>query len=199
MAKSDVRLIEEGGSLWLTAPIDARWKVLYRIEIVHERVIFGEARIVASGRTIPPDGVTAPVLRSVAVGEHRRGLIEEFSRVSARLGEAAEQLGDLTRSDLVGAGLPLALFELDAPKRRPRTRKNDLWFAEVAKSYAALVEAGSTRPIPALAKLLGLSSNTTAGAVRDARAKGFLTRTTGGRAGGRLTAKAKRILDEKEE
>jgi len=82
------------------------------------------------------------------------------------------------------------------PGKPKRQRRDDLYFARLAARYAELVELGMRRPIPLLAAETGLAPSTLTAAIRDARRTGFLTATPRGRAGGRLTAKARRLLDD---
>jgi transposase len=77
-------------------------------------------------------------------------------------------------------------------------RRDDRFYAEVAAAYAEAVAAGNNRPIDTIADALGRSRNTVKDVIREARARGLLTETTHGRAGGRLTAKAKKLLRRRE-
>src|SRR5688500_2695354 len=103
------RFIEFEGALWFEAPTtDSRWKVWYRLDIARERLVFAELRIVPAGRTIPPDGMSAALLRSIPNGEHRRQLGEVAARDSHRLGDEHADLMD-------ALGIPR---ELTLPRRQ---------------------------------------------------------------------------------
>jgi predicted transcriptional regulator len=79
-----------------------------------------------------------------------------------------------------------------------RMRRDDRFYAEMAAAYAEVVAAGNNRPVDTIAEALGRSRNTVKDVIREARARGLLSETTHGRAGGRLTAKAKRLLKQRE-
>lgn len=197
---------DDDGALWLEADVDREWRVRYRLDVVRGRIAFAEAHVVPRGKRTPGRGINANVLRAVAVGEHRRELLAEMgetraARLLAEHPELRAYVASLTPEDLEGMVLSTELFDLDAlrPRREKGRRKSRRWYAEVARLYAALVAAGATRPIPTMVEMMGLAPATVSGAVRDARQMGFLTKTRSGRAGGRLTAKAERLLHNDDE
>ena len=207
MAKA--RIIEAGGALYLEADVDRDWAVRYRLEYARRRIVFADVHVFPRGGRTPAHGITPNVLRTVTVGAHRRALRDEWAlhaaqRMADDLGVEHGELRSLletmlaARNDDSTPTLSLDTFDLDAlrPRRERGRRKSEHWFAEVARFYAAIVATGSTRPIPLMAQMMGLAHATVSGAVRDARKRGYLTSTRGGRAGGRLTARAERLLDD---
>jgi hypothetical protein len=78
--------------------------------------------------------------------------------------------------------------------RRSGCAGTSAFYAGMAAAYAEAASAGHNRPIDTIAQALGRSRNTVKDVIREARARGLLTETTHGRAGGRLTARAKRLL-----
>jgi hypothetical protein len=82
------------------------------------------------------------------------------------------------------------------PGRRGHSESHTLDLARVARAYADLVAADDPAPLRTLAEHLSLSYQRVRNLVHEARTKeGLLTATKAGRASGRLTAKAERILE----
>lgn len=81
----------------------------------------------------------------------------------------------------------------ERPGRRGRT---DLEYAHLADAYARLVADGDRAPVRTLAVDLSVAESTVRNQVSEARARGLLTSSRPGRAGGRLTARARRLLTE---
>jgi hypothetical protein len=171
---------------WLEVRVDGGWLVRYRPEVVRGRLVFAEMHLAPAGSETPREGVTPALLRRVAIGEHRQLLVDEAARAFIEhLGQPHEPI-TLSRE--------LFLSPAGAAEKPRRRRRDDRWYAEAARLYAALVEGGATHPLPTLAGQLGLAQSSAATVIRDARSMGLLTATSRGRAGGRLTAKARRIL-----
>jgi hypothetical protein len=82
--------------------------------------------------------------------------------------------------------------------QRPGRRKRpEIEWAELARNYVDALEREPDRPVEALAESLNMKRKTVSNALESARRRGLLTRPRKqGAAGGRLTAKAKRLLDE---
>ena len=208
--------------LWYEAEV-GEWVAAWRLLPQGGRVVFGELRLFPTeprrkaGRWsadrlgdrahVPGGGITVKELRRLVleIGEHRRQALAEVARwvrkeqrrerpllypfgpegLFARHG-VTEAFVDLTRGEVSGA-----LSTHLPPKRM---RRDDRFYAEMAAAYAEAVAAGNNRPIDTIADALGRSRNTVKDVIREARARGLLTETTHGRAGGRLTAKAKKLL-----
>jgi hypothetical protein len=134
---------------------------------------------------VPTGGVTARLLRQVKVGKY-----------------AALAVDDLRAwiEEKFGAD---ALRRLDAhtvrPSRRqppkPRTERNgDVYYAELARDYSLLCERGISQPTKELGTMRGLPLVRIRSHLHLARANGFLTATSRGRAGGELTTRAREVL-----
>jgi hypothetical protein len=209
--------------LWYEAEV-GEWVAAWRLLPQGGRLVFGELRLFPNeprrkaGRwsadrlgnraQVPGGGITVNELRGLVarIGDHRRQAQAEPARwvmkeqrrerplgypfgpegLFARHG-VSEALVDETGgvvSGVVATHLP--------PKRM---RRDERFYAEMAAAYAEAVAAGNNRPIDTIAAALGRSRNTVKDVIREARARSLLTETTHGRAGGRLTAKAKKLLD----
>jgi hypothetical protein len=75
---------------------------------------------------------------------------------------------------------------------RPRKESKDLALVQLVQQYLEL--ADSPRPLVRLAQELQLSKSTISGRLQLARERGLLVSAGHGKAGGRLTPRAKRIL-----
>lgn len=117
-------------------------------------------------------GITSGVLRKLPLSQI----------VSDALGaQGAEEVARAALGDLQ-----------EAAKSR---RRDDHYYAMVADAYAKITAAGETRPLPTLSEWTGLGIDTMRTQVSEARKRGILTGVHG-RAGGRLTDKAKALLGE---
>jgi hypothetical protein len=210
--------------LWYEAEVD-EWVAAWRLLPQGGRVVFGEMRLFPNeprrkaGRwsadrlgdraQVPGGGITVRELRRLVleIGQHRR---QAQADVTRWIGEKERRERPLLfpfgpeglferhgvteafvdpASGLVGGALATHL----PPKRM---RRDERFYAEMAAAYAEAVSAGNNRPVDAIAKALGRSRNTVKDVIREARARGLLTETTHGRAGGRLTSKAKKLLKQ---
>jgi hypothetical protein len=84
---------------------------------------------------------------------------------------------------------------------RPGQRgRPDLEYAQLADAYLALLNQAETtaKPTKALAEQLYLSESRVANLLSEARRRELLTKPPPGRAGGRLTATAERLLAQRE-
>jgi hypothetical protein len=114
-------------------------------------------------------------------------------------------LTDLHRQarDAIGSGQQIGIgIEVDASafrrNRRPgRVGRPDIFYARLANRYLQLVETTSS-PTKSLAAEIHESQPTTRDLIHEARRRRLLTKTERGRAGGRLTEKAKRLLSGEE-
>jgi hypothetical protein len=211
--------------LWYEAKV-GEWVAAWRLLPQGGRVVFGELRLFPdeprrkAGRwsaerlgdraQVPGGGVTVKELRRLVleIGEHRRQALSEVSRWVRKemrrekpLGAPFRPEGLFARHGVTQAFVDQTRGEVSAfathlqPKRM---RRDDRFYAEVAAAYAEAVAAGNNRAIDTIADALGRSRNTVKDVIREARARGLLTETTHGRAGGRLTAKAKKLLRRRE-
>jgi hypothetical protein len=208
--------------LWYEAEV-GEWVAAWRLLPQGGRVVFGELRLLpneprrkagrwsADRARVPGGGITVKELRRlvVEIGEHRRQaqsgvsnwITKELRRERPLLYPFGPQ-GLFERHGVTGAfvdetgGVVSGVVAMHlAPKRM---RRDNRFYAEMAAAYAQAVEAGNNRPIDTIADALDRSRNTVKDVIREARARGLLTETTHGRAGGRLTAKAKRLLRQRE-
>jgi len=74
----------------------------------------------------------------------------------------------------------------------------DSKYAAVAYMYVKFVSQGLENPVTSLADFLECDKNTASSRVMEARSRGLLTKPKAGTFGGRLTAKAEKILGIKE-
>ncbi len=77
------------------------------------------------------------------------------------------------------------------------SRRDDLFYAEVAAVYVDVTRATKRGIYQAMAALLPLAASSLADAVKEARKRELLTRPIEGRSGGTLTPKAKELLEGK--
>lgn len=106
--------------------------------------------------------------------------------------------GDEVRfAELLAEGQPAEIQQWAAlvTARTGVRGKDDRVFAEVANQYVLLVGAGERAPLKKLAEVLHVSRSRARNVVLEARKRGLLTETKPGRAGGDLTAKARRLLE----
>jgi hypothetical protein len=78
-------------------------------------------------------------------------------------------------------------------------RTGDLTYARLADQYLRFVDAGSKRPVAALAEYLEITSQTVSERLRTARNRGILTSSGSGQAGGSLTEKGLQLLADQSE
>jgi hypothetical protein len=208
--------------LWYEAEV-GDWVAAWRLLPQGGRVVFGELRLFPNeprrkaGRwsadrlgdraRVPGGGITVKELRRLVleIGEHRRRSQSEVGRWIGREQRRKQPLGypfgpeglferhGVTEAFVDPAsGLEGGFVATHLPPKR--MRRDERFYAEMAAAYAEAVSAGNNRPIDTIAQALGRSRNTVKDVIREARARGLLTETTHGRAGGRLTARAKRLL-----
>ena len=190
MARRETRLnlpwtLERGHETVLTASLGDGWQgQAFYVEQGGELVV-RELRIAPAGEKVPGGGVTASTLRRLRLDDLRAALAEHARSIREHMGDAA-----LAPSGLLGRH-GLAQLAEEASEPAPR---DDLYFARIAARYAELVEQGNKRPAPTIARELDHPKSYVEHAIRRARITGLLTPTTRGRAAGRLTPKARRIL-----
>jgi len=141
--------------------------------------------------------LTAALLHRMRTGEaiaRARVIASATARARARRGEhrAGPARGD-------GPAVDLAHFAALVNERTGTRGKGDEVFARAAAEYVGFVEAGERAPLRALAGVIQVSESRARNIVHEARARGLLTKTKPGRRGGRLTAKARRLLDGEDE
>lgn len=173
-------------SVWLEVDLDGSWTVAYRLEATGGRIVFGEMKV--SQRRSSSRGVDASLLRRIPVGEHRQLVDQHIDQLRERYGDVL-----LAPKGLLGRHGLAEVVQAAKQRRAPRDAR---YFAQLAARYVELLEAGVTRPTPIIAEELDRPRSYVTNAIRDARKMGLLTPTTHGRAGGRLTPKARRLLKQ---
>lgn len=142
-----------------------------------------------------PDGVIVRTLLIQTPAES--GIVSAQLRLS--INEAIRRAIPLLRK--VGA-VPEAMhrfpdgFVLKEPRRPGRKGHSDLYLSALASRYVRKTMAGNRRAVAELAAEMHLSVETVRGLLVDARNRELLTRPPAGKAGGRLTEKALRLLGQ---
>jgi hypothetical protein len=135
---------------------------------------------------VPAGGITARLLRTVKVGKAAEPVIADY-RHAIRKWFGADALKRLDAH----TGQPSRRRR----RREPRSRRaTDRSYAELARDYAWLWQHGERAPTAALAAMRGVPIEKMRSHIHLARANGFLTETSRGRAGGEVTAKAWGVL-----
>jgi hypothetical protein len=107
----------------------------------------------------------------------------------------AQQVADEFAQDFFRQALPPDWREASLRKRRSGRRPvGDIELAEIADAYCRACDDAPGRPMPLLAEREHLSVHALQGLKRKAVERGLLKLNGQGKAGGHLTAKAKRIL-----
>ncbi len=194
------------GALWFAVALEGSWTACYRLRARDGRPVVIELRIVPTPpdevvnlstdgepqghHEAPGDGLTAGILKDqVVMGRHVYELLPQALRMASRKG----QLGGELFSEMVGA----LGFDPDSKPRRGRRGPKgwpDEDYVRLAVDYIARCESGSRSPVADLAETRGTSVDAVRQALYRARKRGLLTRQKKGRAGGQLTAKAKKLL-----
>ncbi len=186
------RLLSDGNQRWETdasgqeTDLPGGWTVREDFALEDSRRIVASLTIrpTAAG-AVPAGGVTARLLRLVKVGQFASGFRQTLAQhygpeVAARI---VEGIGWASR-----------------PRRRKRAarlRADDRFYAELARTYVELWATNEKKPTAALAAARGVSPALMRSHIHLARKNGFLTETGRGKAGGALTAKARRVLAQK--
>lgn len=200
---------------WFSVELRGGWTAVYRLIPRDGRPIVTELRVLPSadwqetdpervlvgapvhtrangeplgGHEIPGDGLTAAVLKNeVVMGRHIYELLPAWLRKN-RLSHF---------STLFAALLGSLGFDLERKPRRGRRGPKgwpDEDYARLASDYVTACKSGSRSPVADVAKYHGLKVTALRAALNRARKRGLLTRQTGGRAGGQLTARANAVL-----
>jgi len=135
---------------------------------------------------VPAGGITARLLRTVKVGKYAAPVIADYREwIRKHFGSDG-----LKRLDAA-----TARPSRNRHKRKARShRAASLFYAELARDYVLLWEKGVKSPTGELARLRGVALEKVRSWVHLARANGLLTETSRGKAGGELTALARKIL-----
>lgn len=182
-----------GRVAWASAP-----GAVFDLVITREGLLIEWCARADDGRSL-----SARQLRSAPVGAMERAIRREVASTSDVMRDYSRLMLDL------GARFGIDVDRTDAAEsaswarsladfaERPRTGpsgRSDRSYATLAALYVRLVEEGEQRPIHAVADRLGLAKKTVQNHLFKARERGLLTSAGRGRAGGRLTDKAKEML-----
>ncbi len=190
---------------WVEEPLPGGWIAAFRIlpdpdgspTVAELRVFPDHARrsagrwapehpMVNAREHVPRGGLTSRLLREIKVPGavlFTQRLMDEYAKGWAALG--ADAVSELFE--------PHGLTD-EGPKRG-RPPLSDLELARAARIYERAVKDG--QPIDRVREELGVSEDTARKRVGMARKRGLLTEAPPGRPGGRLTPKAKALLDRK--
>lgn len=136
--------------------------------------------------------ITTRMLRSIRLGEIVSTIRKELERQRLHPLERdvwEEALGIAPGPSTLGEAFAEVLSHSPS-----RSRQKEEFLARLAQRYVALVATPSKHPRADLAVELGMSPSQVRDAIFRARAKGYLTRSNGPRAGGSLTQAARNVL-----
>lgn len=149
------------------------WRIVPDVEITPRGLRLRRLVIEPSGPDTPPSGITTRMLRDLKTGP----LISTL-RVAAAQSKALFGTPDLSIGHRVGRG-----------------GRDERFYAEWAREYVAAC-ARSVHPVADLAARYHVSASQVRNLTYACRKRGMLTRSLPGRAGGELTEKALRLLEE---
>src|SRR5262245_9480507 len=209
---------------WIFTPIGIDWVAGFRLVSQDGRPTIGEFRLLPAEKDeprlepgqwsiealgvhakVPEGGITSRLLRRVKfpmVTSGGAGFLGvalakpsiRSSRGLARQGAAPEFW---ERNDDEESDLP---FKVKRPAatiaRRGRLPRPNLFYAQLAAEYAALVKGFDRRPVSTIAKRLKLAQAKVRDMISAARKRGFLSRGQQGRPGGELTPAARTLLQQ---
>jgi hypothetical protein len=186
---------EDGNRLWVEMPL-GEWGAAARIEAQDGQPVVAELRITPwrtfdpgtgkhSDPATPPGGLTARQLRRLPLGELQRSAYGKLRMLHDR--DASPD--SLLNADRLG-------FEKLA-KPDGRAARGDTFYAMVAARYLEAVADGSRSPVADTAAALeGFGRDYTRDVLNEARRRELLTRPAKGTAGGALTDRGRKALEE---
>ena len=166
--------------LWQETDLADGWTFRETFAIQAGRRVVSALTIRPTSGTVPPDGISARLLRRIKVGQFAGGLHRRL----------AKYFGSKSADDVFDE------FQWKSRKRRRRNRSRhrraaDRYYAELARDYVRLWQAGDRTPTHTLARRRRMRDEQVRSHIHLARANGFLTDTTRGKAGGMITEKAR--------
>jgi len=184
---------------WLVLP-DEEWTTAYRLIIRNGEFEVAEVRIyptdppdfpfASNGEwlvdrdTVPEGGVTSELLRQPHLSQVRDHIADVLTAMR-------DEFGDERYQALLGErDLPGDIITRLRSRRRGDLSKAERQQLEAAIRYDRHIKNGTPKPRDAVRKEMHLSSSRVRDLLTECRRKGFLTPTTPGRAGGRLTERA---------
>jgi hypothetical protein len=160
--------------LHMRHPTHPDWAVSAAFEVRATHAVLTGVFVRPVAEWSPPGGLTLEVVRSIKLDDLRK-------RATDRL-----------RTRDVAGYLGIDPTKVQEPKRRGRKGRTDLDYARLARRYVALLDHAA--PVKILSKQMKLNESTVRVLIYEARQHGLLTPGAPGRAGGKLTDKAQRIL-----
>jgi hypothetical protein len=157
-------------------PKHREWALKAVFEVYRDDVVLSHLTIYPAGDWAPSGGLTDEVRRTVRLDDLRR-----MAKRRLQLQEVASSIG-----------VDPSAFKKNTA--RGRKGRSDLDLARIAESYVALTEEVE-HPADTLAERMHLNPTTVRGLLWQARKRGLLTRAPAGQSGGRLTGRAKGLLD----
>ncbi len=198
---------EESATQWIESVLPLGWVVSYRIVRKDDHVVVGEARIhprennsdpgewSRNPDSVPEGGLKTAVVRALKIGEPLRELPKVLDQMRSQFPGATARIE--RRHRFTNA----VLTEPVRPGRRGRDPRS---LAEIARSYVAACDRGSRSPVQDVVDELARQGRDKSPAsvstdIYNCRHHDppLLTPAQPGRAGGRLTAEATRLLSEK--
>lgn len=175
------------------------WEARVRIVIQDGQPVPAELRVVRGRKTpdVPSGGLTTRAVREIPLW----GAVDEAHR----------RLSPLVAADMpswiAGSGLRRQGFTSDPLRKPGRKGRPDRYYATIARAYLEAVRRGSRQPVKDVATELSAETGGTISPayVRDqlhvarSRSRALLTRPPKGKAGGELTEKALRALEEEDQ
>lgn len=186
--------ISPDGTILIDTVMPGGWTARYRFIRQAGTYCLAEVHVEPSGKRVPPGGLTSRLLKRLTP-------FEALDTAEAQLRKAEKQSSDpsLPNFDRIQeyfSEVRLRTGDFKTARNRPgRPARPDLFYARAAERYIDLIPSGS--PMPFLARELGLKPSGAEGVIREARRRSLLSGPASrGKAGGELTAKAKRLLQK---
>ena len=197
----------DAGHLWFCVQVaGGDFNACYRLVPRDGRPLVAEFRLVPTAHcddrrvNIRPDGEPLGDPEPVGAGI-TAGLLKTDVPIGEHIYEVLPAALKKHRDGPFGALYTLTVGELgfDPEKKPQRGRRGpkgwpDEEYARLAAAYVERCAAGSRSPVVDVATAHGMTPDGVRGSLSRARKKGLLTRQTQGRAGGQLTAKAKKLI-----
>jgi len=159
-------------------PTNKEWVIKVVFEIAEDHAVVSHLAIYPVAEWAPAGGLTDEIRRAVSLSALRK--------------LAQDRLG--RRDAYSTIGVDPAKFQ--GNPRRGRRGRNDLDYAHIAQRYEQLCENENVDYVAqTLGEELHLNESTARTLVWKARKRGLLTEAKAGHAGGRLTDRARRLLD----
>lgn len=176
--QTEARLVRQGGIRYRGA--DGEEHVFERRCPHCKEFIEAPQRRIFAPMAAPEGGLTTRLLRRVRVGELLRTVQAEVTE---------ESIQDPTRGNTTWAK------KLAAPRPGRRGRPDHEYLSLVLR-YLTLIDKGDATPVATLARRAHLSESQVRNLLYEARRRDLLTAAPKGRPGGRLTDKARTMLDQ---